>query len=54
MGELANPTGPRGHDAAAFTAAYGHYCWPVDGTAGLRVPTAIAACWLVAQAAPPP
>ncbi|WP_338773084.1 polynucleotide kinase-phosphatase [Nocardia vulneris] len=37
VGELAHRTGARRDDAAAFTTAYGRYCWPVDGTAGLRL-----------------
>ncbi|MEV5834355.1 polynucleotide kinase-phosphatase [Nocardia sp. NPDC052112] len=35
--ELAERTAARRTDAAAFTTAYGRYCWPVDGLAGLRI-----------------
>ncbi|GAA5072575.1 polynucleotide kinase-phosphatase [Nocardia iowensis] len=37
VADLAGRTGKRKDDAAAFTAAYGRYCWPVDGMAGLRL-----------------
>ncbi|MFI6368218.1 polynucleotide kinase-phosphatase [Nocardia sp. NPDC050630] len=35
--ELAERTAARKTDAAAFTTAYGRYCWPVDGLSGLRI-----------------
>ncbi|WP_433756628.1 polynucleotide kinase-phosphatase [Nocardia sp. CA-135398] len=35
--ELAERTAARKTDAAAFTTAYGRYCWPVDGLVGLRI-----------------
>ncbi|MFI7665888.1 polynucleotide kinase-phosphatase [Nocardia sp. NPDC049526] len=35
--DLAERTAARKTDAAAFTTAYGRYCWPVDGLAGLRI-----------------
>ncbi|MEV6336467.1 polynucleotide kinase-phosphatase [Nocardia vinacea] len=35
--DLASRTAARKTDAAAFTTAYGRYCWPVDGLAGLRI-----------------
>ncbi|MFI5783204.1 polynucleotide kinase-phosphatase [Nocardia sp. NPDC051570] len=35
--ELAARTARRRRDADAFTAAYGRYCWPVDGLTGLRL-----------------
>ncbi|MEV4233704.1 polynucleotide kinase-phosphatase [Nocardia sp. NPDC049737] len=35
--DLANRTAARKTDAAAFTTAYGRYCWQVDGLAGLRI-----------------
>ncbi|WP_062992116.1 polynucleotide kinase-phosphatase [Nocardia anaemiae] len=35
--ELADRTAARKTDAAAFTTAYGRYCWPVDGLDGLRI-----------------
>ncbi|RDI63801.1 protein phosphatase [Nocardia pseudobrasiliensis] len=35
--ELARRTAQRRADADAFTAAYGRYCWPVDGLRGLRL-----------------
>ncbi|MFI6172539.1 polynucleotide kinase-phosphatase [Nocardia sp. NPDC051052] len=37
VGDLASRTGARKDDAAAFTDAYGRYCWPVEGMAGLRL-----------------
>ncbi|KZM75794.1 polynucleotide kinase-phosphatase [Nocardia terpenica] len=37
VGELADRTGVRRVDADAFTAAYGRYCWPVDGLDGVRL-----------------
>ncbi|MCM6777657.1 polynucleotide kinase-phosphatase [Nocardia sp. CDC159] len=37
VGELAERTATRRRDAEAFTAAYGRYCWPVDGLEGLRL-----------------
>ncbi|MFG1792453.1 polynucleotide kinase-phosphatase [Nocardia sp. NPDC049149] len=37
VAELAERTGARAADAAAFTTAYGRYCWPVDGLSGLRL-----------------
>jgi len=37
IGELAERTATRRVDADAFTAAYGRYCWPVDGLDGLRL-----------------
>ncbi|WP_405161675.1 polynucleotide kinase-phosphatase [Nocardia sp. NBC_01499] len=37
VADLAGRTGARKDDAAAFTDAYGRYCWPVDGMAGLRL-----------------
>ncbi|MQY26480.1 polynucleotide kinase-phosphatase [Nocardia aurantia] len=37
VGELAARTTARRADADAFTAAYGRYCWPVDGLAGVRL-----------------
>ncbi|MFE9323916.1 polynucleotide kinase-phosphatase [Nocardia sp. NPDC052278] len=35
--DLAERTVARKTDAAAFTTAYGRYCWPVDGLTGLRI-----------------
>ncbi|WP_433522508.1 polynucleotide kinase-phosphatase [Nocardia pseudovaccinii] len=35
--DLAERTAARKTDAMAFTTAYGRYCWPVDGLAGLRI-----------------
>ncbi|WP_067538901.1 polynucleotide kinase-phosphatase [Nocardia crassostreae] len=35
--ELADHTAARHADAAAFTAAYGRYCWPTDGLDGIRL-----------------
>uniref|UniRef100_UPI0007A403E4 polynucleotide kinase-phosphatase n=1 Tax=Nocardia pseudovaccinii TaxID=189540 RepID=UPI0007A403E4 len=35
--DLAERTAARETDAMAFTTAYGRYCWPVDGLAGLRI-----------------
>ncbi|MEV0031374.1 polynucleotide kinase-phosphatase [Nocardia sp. NPDC050793] len=35
--ELAERTAGRRADAAAFTAAYGRYCWTTDGMDGLRL-----------------
>ncbi|MCP2278600.1 polynucleotide kinase-phosphatase [Nocardia amikacinitolerans] len=35
--ELAERTAGRRADAAAFTTAYGRYCWTTDGLAGLRL-----------------
>ncbi|QBS43626.1 polynucleotide kinase-phosphatase [Nocardia sp. CS682] len=37
VADLTARTGARKADAAAFTDAYGRYCWPVDGVAGLRL-----------------
>lgn len=37
VNDLADRTAARKTDAAAFTTAYGRYCWPVDGLAGLRI-----------------
>ena len=37
VGELAARQERRLADAFAFTAAYGRYCWPVDGLEGLRL-----------------
>jgi protein phosphatase len=37
VAELSARTGARLADAHAFTAAYGRYCWPVEGVAGLRL-----------------
>ncbi|MFE6859292.1 polynucleotide kinase-phosphatase [Nocardia sp. NPDC057668] len=37
VGELAARTLARESDAAAFTTAYGRYCWPVDGLDGVRL-----------------
>ena len=37
VGELAARQERRLTDAVAFTAAYGRYCWPVDGLEGLRL-----------------
>ena len=37
VGELAERTSARRTDADAFAAAYGRYCWPVDGVTGLRL-----------------
>ncbi|MGW4771682.1 polynucleotide kinase-phosphatase [Nocardia sp. NPDC004278] len=37
VADLADRTMARKTDAAAFTAAYGRYCWSVDGLAGLRI-----------------
>jgi protein phosphatase len=34
---LAGRTAARGANAEAFTAAYRHYCWPVDGLDGVRL-----------------
>ncbi|MEV6065260.1 polynucleotide kinase-phosphatase [Nocardia sp. NPDC052001] len=35
--DLAERTRDREADAAAFTTAYGRYCWPVDGLDGVRL-----------------
>lgn len=35
--DLSARTAARHTDADAFTAAYGRYCWPVDGLTGLRL-----------------
>ncbi|WP_019928815.1 polynucleotide kinase-phosphatase [Nocardia sp. BMG111209] len=37
VAELATRTTTRRADADAFTAAYGHYCWTVDGPEGVRL-----------------
>ncbi|WP_216897165.1 polynucleotide kinase-phosphatase [Nocardia alni] len=37
VGDLTARTDARRTDADAFTDAYGRYCWPVDGLAGLRL-----------------
>jgi hypothetical protein len=37
VGDLAARQDWRLADAVAFTAAYGRYCWPVDGLEGLRL-----------------
>ncbi|WP_378738533.1 polynucleotide kinase-phosphatase [Nocardia brasiliensis] len=37
VADLSGRIGERKDDAAAFTAAYGRYCWPVEGMAGLRL-----------------
>ncbi|WP_406237030.1 polynucleotide kinase-phosphatase [Nocardia sp. NBC_01009] len=37
IADLADRTAARKSDADAFTTAYGRYCWPVDGLAGLRL-----------------
>ncbi|MEU1986293.1 polynucleotide kinase-phosphatase [Nocardia sp. NPDC019395] len=37
VGELRDRMSGRKADIDAFTRAYGHYCWPVDGLTGLRV-----------------
>ncbi|MEV6430288.1 polynucleotide kinase-phosphatase [Nocardia sp. NPDC051463] len=37
IADLAERTATRKSDADAFTTAYGRYCWPVDGLAGLRL-----------------
>ncbi|MEU4342722.1 polynucleotide kinase-phosphatase [Nocardia sp. NPDC023852] len=37
VADLAARTSARADDAAAFTTAYGRYCWPVEGMAGLRL-----------------
>jgi polynucleotide kinase-phosphatase len=37
VADLADRTAARKTDADAFTTAYGRYCWPVDGLAGLRL-----------------
>ncbi|WP_040741606.1 polynucleotide kinase-phosphatase [Nocardia tenerifensis] len=37
VADLADRTEARKSDAAAFTDAYGRYCWAVDGMAGLRL-----------------
>jgi protein phosphatase len=37
IGDLAARQERRLTDAVAFTAAYGRYCWPVDGLEGLRL-----------------
>ncbi|MBL1078566.1 polynucleotide kinase-phosphatase [Nocardia sp. 2] len=37
VAELAARTRSRAADADAFTAAYGRYCWPVDGLDGIRL-----------------
>ena len=37
VGDLAARQERRLTDAVAFTAAYGRYCWPVDGLEGLRL-----------------
>ncbi|WP_405180092.1 polynucleotide kinase-phosphatase [Nocardia sp. NBC_01377] len=37
VADLAARTDERAADAHAFTTAYGRYCWPVDGLAGLRL-----------------
>ncbi|MFX0573639.1 polynucleotide kinase-phosphatase [Nocardia nepalensis] len=37
IADLADRTAARKTDADAFTTAYGRYCWPVDGLAGLRI-----------------
>ncbi|MFD0363940.1 polynucleotide kinase-phosphatase [Nocardia sp. GCM10030253] len=37
VGDLADRTAARRTDADAFVTAYGRYCWPVDGLAGLRL-----------------
>ncbi|MGY2060273.1 polynucleotide kinase-phosphatase, partial [Nocardia gipuzkoensis] len=37
VAELAERTAARREDADAFTAAYGRYCWPVEGLRGLRL-----------------
>ncbi|MFI1461048.1 polynucleotide kinase-phosphatase [Nocardia carnea] len=37
VGELQARMSGRSADIDAFTRAYGRYCWPVDGLAGLRV-----------------
>jgi protein phosphatase len=34
---LLERTRARERNAAAFTSAYRHYCWPVDGLAGVRI-----------------
>ncbi|WP_067565988.1 polynucleotide kinase-phosphatase [Nocardia acidivorans] len=35
--DLAARTADRATDAAAFTTAYGRYCWPVEGLTGIRL-----------------
>ncbi|WP_433194218.1 polynucleotide kinase-phosphatase [Nocardia sp. CA-107356] len=37
VADLIDRTAARKTDAEAFTTAYGRYCWPVDGLAGLRL-----------------
>jgi protein phosphatase len=37
VGPLAERTTARAANAAAFSAAYRHYCWPVDGLDGVRL-----------------
>ncbi|MFI1913622.1 polynucleotide kinase-phosphatase [Nocardia sp. NPDC020380] len=37
VGDLTERTSARRADAAAFTTAYGRYCWPVDGLDGVRL-----------------
>ncbi|WP_405132790.1 polynucleotide kinase-phosphatase [Nocardia sp. NBC_01388] len=37
VADLAERTLAREADAEAFTTAYGRYCWPVDGLAGVRL-----------------
>lgn len=37
VGELAARTALRRADAAAFTTAYGRYCWPTEGLSGIRL-----------------
>ena len=37
MTALAGRTAARAANAEAFTAAYRHYCWPVDGLDGVRL-----------------
>ncbi|MFJ4650827.1 polynucleotide kinase-phosphatase [Nocardia sp. NPDC088792] len=37
VGDLTERTTARRSDADAFTAAYGRYCWPVDGLDGVRL-----------------
>ncbi|MGW5388108.1 polynucleotide kinase-phosphatase [Nocardia sp. NPDC003963] len=37
VGPLQERTAGRAADIAAFTSAYGRYCWPVEGLTGLRL-----------------
>lgn len=37
VGDLLERTRAREANAAAFTDAYRHYCWPTDGLAGVRI-----------------